>query len=125
VRIGHHGRQVVVIAALDELVLGLQHDTLRFCLRQAAAQVIGEAVKPLCNPELRELLLEIKKKLASNAVSGLSDSRILRASFPRLIIIVSSRNFQEKSMSVDIKRVEYDIYYCITGFELAVEFIIN
>ncbi|WP_020675075.1 type I restriction-modification enzyme R subunit C-terminal domain-containing protein [Geopsychrobacter electrodiphilus] len=31
-------------------------------MRQAAAQVIGEAVKPLCNPELRELLLAIKKK---------------------------------------------------------------
>ena len=31
-------------------------------MRQAAAQVIGEAVKPLCNPELRELLLDIKKK---------------------------------------------------------------
>lgn len=31
-------------------------------MRQAAAQVIGAAVKPLCNPELRELLLEIKKK---------------------------------------------------------------
>ncbi|PLX99282.1 MAG: type III restriction endonuclease subunit R [Desulfuromonas sp.] len=31
-------------------------------MKQAAAQVIGEAVKPLCNPQLRELLLEIKKK---------------------------------------------------------------
>jgi len=31
-------------------------------MRQAAARVIGEAVKPLCNPDLRELLLEIKKK---------------------------------------------------------------
>jgi type I restriction enzyme R subunit len=31
-------------------------------MRQATAQVIGEAVKPLCNPEMRELLLEIKKK---------------------------------------------------------------
>jgi type I restriction enzyme R subunit len=31
-------------------------------LQQSAVKLVGEAVKPLCNPALRELLLEIKKK---------------------------------------------------------------
>jgi len=31
-------------------------------IKQSAVKLVGEAVKPLCNPHLRELLLEIKKK---------------------------------------------------------------
>ena len=31
-------------------------------VKQSAVKLVGEAVKPLCNPQLRELLLEIKKK---------------------------------------------------------------
>ncbi|APG27077.1 type III restriction endonuclease subunit R [Syntrophotalea acetylenivorans] len=31
-------------------------------VQQSAVKLVGEAVKPLCNPKLRELLLEIKKK---------------------------------------------------------------
>lgn len=31
-------------------------------VKQSALKLVGEAVKPLCNPQLRELLLDIKKK---------------------------------------------------------------
>lgn len=48
--------------------------------RQAAAQVIGEAVKPLCNPELRELLLAIKKK-NEQLIDTVSADTVLFAGF--------------------------------------------
>lgn len=48
--------------------------------RQAAAQVIGEAVKPLCNPELRELLLAIKKK-NEQLIDTVSEDSVLFAGF--------------------------------------------
>jgi len=48
--------------------------------RQAAAQVIGEAVKPLCNPELRELLLAIKKK-NEQLIDTVSADMVLFAGF--------------------------------------------
>jgi type I restriction enzyme R subunit len=48
--------------------------------RQAAAQVIGEAVKPLCNPELRDLLLAIKKK-NEQLIDTVSADTVLFAGF--------------------------------------------
>ena len=50
--------------------------------RQAAAQVIGEAVKPLCNPELRELLLAIKKK-NEQLIDTVSADTVLFAGFSK------------------------------------------
>ncbi|ORJ53703.1 DEAD/DEAH box helicase family protein [Geothermobacter hydrogeniphilus] len=48
--------------------------------KQAAAQMIGEAVKPLCNPELRELLLEIKKR-NEQIIDTVSTDTVLFAGF--------------------------------------------
>jgi type I restriction enzyme R subunit len=49
-------------------------------VKQAAVKLVGEAVKPLCNPKLRELLLEIKKK-NEQVIDTLSSDTLIFAGF--------------------------------------------
>ncbi len=49
-------------------------------IRQAAARILGEAAKPLCNPQLRELLFVIKKK-NEQIIDTVSTDTVLFAGF--------------------------------------------
>jgi type I restriction enzyme R subunit len=49
-------------------------------IKQSANRLISEAVKPLCNPQLRELLLEIKKK-NEQIIDTVSPDTIIFAGF--------------------------------------------
>ncbi len=49
-------------------------------IRQAAARILGEAAKPLCNPQLRELLFAIKKK-NEQIIDTVSTDTVLFAGF--------------------------------------------
>ena len=49
-------------------------------VKQSAVNLVGEAVKPLCNPQLRELLLEIKKK-NEQIIDTISPDSVIFAGF--------------------------------------------
>ena len=49
-------------------------------IKQSAVKLVGEAVKPLCNPDLRELLLAIKKK-NEQIIDMVSVDKVLFADF--------------------------------------------
>jgi type I restriction enzyme R subunit len=49
-------------------------------VKQSALKLVGEAVKPLCNPQLRELLLDIKKK-NEQIIDTVSPDKLIFAGF--------------------------------------------
>ena len=51
-------------------------------IKQSAVKLVGEAVKPLCNPQLRELLQEIKKK-NEQIIDTVSVDTVLFADFTK------------------------------------------